>query len=124
MEHGRDFRQPGAFGAVRLLRGHYAGHVRGIVTEIKSKTRVLFGRHIENLVREVLLYYGMEHARVAVEDAGALPWVMAARLEAAIKQLIPAKRSSSSPNCPKTDRRQPATASAARASTSPVTSPN
>ncbi|HOY52146.1 MAG TPA: citrate lyase acyl carrier protein, partial [Prolixibacteraceae bacterium] len=64
----------------------------GIVTEIKSKSRVLFGRHIENLVREVLLYYGMEHARVAVEDAGALPWVMAARLEAAIKQIAPAQK--------------------------------
>lgn len=61
----------------------------GIVTDIKSKTRVLFGRHIEELVREVLLHYGMEHARVEVEDAGALPWVMAARLEAAIKQLLP-----------------------------------
>ena len=72
----------------------------GIVTEIKSKTRVLFGRHIENLVREVLLYYGMEHARVAVEDAGALPWVMAARLEAAIKQLIPAKKEFLLPELP------------------------
>ena len=38
----------------------------GIVTEIKSKTRVLFGRHIENLVREVLLSFGLEHARVEV----------------------------------------------------------
>lgn len=61
----------------------------GIVTDIKSKTRVLFGRHIENLVREVLLHFGVEHARVVVEDAGALPWVLAARLEAAIKQLLP-----------------------------------
>lgn len=61
----------------------------GIVTDIKSKTRVLFGRHIEELVREVLLHCGLEHARLVVEDAGALPWVMAARLEAAIKQLLP-----------------------------------
>ena len=72
----------------------------GIVTEIKSKTRVLFGRHIENLVREVLLYYGMEHARVAVEDAGALPWVMAARLEAAIKQIAPAQKEFLLPELP------------------------
>lgn len=61
----------------------------GIVTDIKSKTRVLFGRHIEELVREVLLHCGLEHARVVVEDAGALPWVMAARLEATIKQPLP-----------------------------------
>ena len=73
----------------------------GIVTEIKSKSRVLFGRHIENLVREVLLYYGMEHARVAVEDAGALPWVMAARLEAAIKQIAPAQKEFLLPELPR-----------------------
>ncbi len=64
----------------------------GITTEIKSKTRVLFGRHIENLVREVLLYFDIEHAKVWVEDAGALPFVMAARLEAAIRQLVPVEK--------------------------------
>lgn len=79
----------------------------GIVTEIKSKSRVLFGRHIENLVREVLLYYGMEHARVAVEDAGALPWVMAARLEAAIKQLLPATEEFLLPLLPGNDSETP-----------------
>lgn len=76
----------------------------GIVTEIKSKTRVLFGRHIENLVREVLLSFGLEHARVEVEDAGALPWVMAARLEAALKQVFPAPKEFLPPELPQNRR--------------------
>ena len=62
----------------------------GITTEIKSKVRVLFSRHMEELVNEVLHFYGIENASVLVEDSGSLPNVMAARLEAAVKQLLPA----------------------------------
>lgn len=62
----------------------------GITTEIKSKVRVLFSRHIGELVSEVLHFHGIENASVLVEDSGALPYVMAARLEAAVNQLLPA----------------------------------
>ncbi len=64
----------------------------GIKTEIKSKVQALFSRHITELVREVLHFYGIENALVGVEDSGALPYVMAARLEAAVKQLLPATK--------------------------------
>lgn len=79
----------------------------GIVTEIKSKTRVLFGRHIEELVSEVLHFHGVENALVRVEDAGALPWVMAARLEAAVKQVVPAEKEFLLPELPQNRQETP-----------------
>jgi len=59
----------------------------GIQTELISKVKVLYGESILRLCHEILTFYGMEHARLTVEDSGALEFVIAARLEAAIRQL-------------------------------------
>lgn len=60
----------------------------GIRTELKSKVGALYGESIEKLVQDVLRFFSIGHAAVIVEDSGALPHVIAARLEAAIKQVM------------------------------------
>ncbi len=59
----------------------------GIQINIKSKVKALFGRQIRELAEEVLRFFELENAHVFIEDAGAVDFVLAARLEAAIKQV-------------------------------------
>jgi citrate lyase subunit beta / citryl-CoA lyase len=60
----------------------------GIDLDLKSKVGTLFGAEIRNQVHEILYYYGITHASVRIQDSGALPFVIAARLEAAIRKAI------------------------------------
>jgi citrate lyase subunit beta/citryl-CoA lyase len=60
----------------------------GIQTELVSKVESMYGESIRTLVHEVLDFFGIQHAKILLEDSGALPLVIAARLEAAIKLLI------------------------------------
>jgi len=60
----------------------------GIQIDLKSKVKSLYGESIISLCREILTFFTIEHAVLKIEDKGALPFVLAARLEAAIKQLI------------------------------------
>ena len=64
----------------------------GIVIDLKSKVEALFGDAIQKLCMDVLKHFGIEHAHLIVEDKGALPFVMAARLEAAIHQVIKSEK--------------------------------
>lgn len=59
----------------------------GIDLNLKSKVRSLYGDSIRQLVREELAALGVPHAKVEMEDAGALPFVLMARVEAAIRRL-------------------------------------
>jgi citrate lyase subunit beta/citryl-CoA lyase len=59
----------------------------GIVLQLKSKVEGLFGRQIKEQVNDVLNALEVVHARVEIEDSGALPFVIGARLEAAVKKL-------------------------------------
>jgi citrate lyase subunit beta/citryl-CoA lyase len=59
----------------------------GIQLELISKVESMFGEDIRELIQKIISYYGIEHARVLVEDTGALSPVIAARMEAAIRQL-------------------------------------
>jgi len=61
----------------------------GIVIDLKSKVQILYGESIEKQCVEILNYFGIRDAYLKIDDSGALPFVTAARLEAAIKQLIP-----------------------------------
>ncbi len=61
----------------------------GIVTELTSKVKSLYGESICKLINDILLFYGISDAFVRIIDSGALPFVIAARTEAAVKQLIP-----------------------------------
>src|SRR5664280_713384 len=60
----------------------------GIVIDLKSRVQVLYGESIKNLIREILGFFGINHASVTISDYGALPFAIAARMEAAVKQLI------------------------------------
>jgi citrate lyase subunit beta / citryl-CoA lyase len=59
----------------------------GIALKHESKVEVMFGASNRKLIHEVLEHFGIKNASVTVEDSGALPLVIAARIEAAIKKL-------------------------------------
>jgi citrate lyase subunit beta / citryl-CoA lyase len=59
----------------------------GITIRLKSKVALLYGNAIRALCTEVLAHFNIENAEVAVEDTGATDYVIAARLEACVKQL-------------------------------------
>lgn len=61
----------------------------GLDIEIKSKVQVLYGKSIISLCQEILTCFEVEHAKLEIEDQGALPFTIAARLESAIKMLKP-----------------------------------
>lgn len=58
----------------------------GIELEIVSKVESLYGRSIEETARSTLSGLGVEHARVRIDDKGAVPFVIAARVEAAARR--------------------------------------
>lgn len=60
----------------------------GIVIDLISKVKTLYGESIANLCREVLDFYKIRNAVLKINDSGALPFVISARLEAAIKILV------------------------------------
>jgi citrate lyase subunit beta/citryl-CoA lyase len=61
----------------------------GVEVALTSKVAGMYGESIRALVREGCSALGVEHARVTVEDQGALPFVLAARLETAVKRALP-----------------------------------
>ncbi len=56
--------------------------------EIKSKVASLYGNAIKVLADNILDTFKLDHASLLIEDAGALEFVLAARIEAAIKKAI------------------------------------
>jgi citrate lyase subunit beta / citryl-CoA lyase len=58
----------------------------GIEISLESRVAAYYGAAILRLAREVLDELGVKHARVAVHDEGALPFVIAARIEAAVRR--------------------------------------
>ncbi len=60
----------------------------GIQLLINSKVDALYGKSIEKLCKSELSFFEIKHANLILEDRGALPFVIMARIEAAIKQLI------------------------------------
>ncbi|MDA3886883.1 MAG: citrate lyase acyl carrier protein [Candidatus Delongbacteria bacterium] len=60
----------------------------GLKIEVISKVKALFGDQITKLCKDVLRFYGIKDAVFKIEDTGALDYIIAARIEAAVKQLI------------------------------------
>ncbi len=60
----------------------------GLEISISSKVSALFGDKIKELAEDILRHFGIEHANLKIEDRGALDFVLAARIEAAIKACI------------------------------------
>jgi len=59
----------------------------GIRIELVSKVERMYGSSIRKLVEEGMRHFGISNARIRVEDQGALPFVIMARLEAAARQI-------------------------------------
>jgi citrate lyase subunit beta/citryl-CoA lyase len=61
----------------------------GINLELKSKVKNLYGGSINNQVNELSKFFNLKNAQILLEDSGALPFVIAARFELAVKRLFP-----------------------------------
>lgn len=59
----------------------------GIEMSLKSKVKSMYGNAIEAQCRELLGLFGVRNARMTINDSGALPYVIAARVEAAVRTL-------------------------------------
>src|SRR5215471_838297 len=79
--------------------GHYGKDVRsdthvaieprdsgGLEITLESRVGLYYGESILAQTRQVLESLGVKHARVTIHDEGALPFVIAARIEAAARR--------------------------------------
>lgn len=60
----------------------------GINIEQKSKVQVMYGESNKQLCEDILSFFEIKNAHLTIEDSGALPLVIAARIEVAVKELI------------------------------------
>lgn len=58
----------------------------GIQIELESRVAPYYGANIEAQARQILSELGISNARVHLRDQGALPYVIAARIEAAVRR--------------------------------------
>jgi citrate lyase subunit beta/citryl-CoA lyase len=58
----------------------------GIAVELESRVKPYYGESIRRQTEEVLEALGVRHAQVSIHDEGALPFVIAARIEAAVRR--------------------------------------
>lgn len=60
----------------------------GIQIELFSKVKALYGKSIIKLASEIISFFNIEDAKLIIEDSGAVDFVLAARIEAAIKKVV------------------------------------
>jgi len=58
----------------------------GIEIEVQSRVAPYYGDSIRAQAQDVLAELGIAHARIAIHDEGALPFVISARIEAAVRR--------------------------------------
>jgi citrate lyase subunit beta/citryl-CoA lyase len=64
----------------------------GLEILLESKVEVMYGEANRKLAKDVLDFFGIKNALLKIEDSGALPLVLTARIEAAIKKLVPSEK--------------------------------
>ncbi|MBA7518779.1 Citrate lyase acyl carrier protein [subsurface metagenome] len=64
----------------------------GIEINLRSKVASLYGDSIRNISLDILNFFEIQHAKVTIEDKGALDFVIAARLESAIKEVVSSEK--------------------------------
>jgi citrate lyase subunit beta/citryl-CoA lyase len=62
------------------------GKSGGLKLHVTSKVDAFFGESIRESAQQVLATLGAEHAKVVIDDKGALPFVLQARIEAAVRR--------------------------------------
>ena len=60
----------------------------GIDIQLVSKVNIMYGASIRLQIQEMLDFFEIRNAIITIEDTGALPFVLAARIEAAVKQIV------------------------------------
>lgn len=61
----------------------------GLEVAVESKVQVMYGNDIHRQAIEMLDFFGIENAKMLIEDSGALPYALAARIEAAVNLVKP-----------------------------------
>ena len=61
----------------------------GIKIDLKSKVDVMYGESIKQMILDMSKFFGLKDTKILLEDNGALPFVLAARFELAVKRLLP-----------------------------------
>jgi citrate lyase subunit beta/citryl-CoA lyase len=61
----------------------------GIKLKVQSKVQSMYGKQIEKQILEMCKFFNLKNINVLIEDAGALPFTIAARFELAVKRLKP-----------------------------------
>ena len=59
----------------------------GILIDLDSKVKSLYGSSIEQLCRNVFKFFVIDNVKLTMKDSGALPFTISARLEAAVRQI-------------------------------------
>lgn len=62
-------------------------HRGGIEIELQSRVEPYYGESVKQQTEEVLEELNVRHARVEIHDEGALPFVISARIEAAVRRV-------------------------------------
>ena len=70
-----------------------AGHKGELDIQMESRAKPLRDSDREALVRRIFQFYGIEQGHVHIDDAGALDFVLAARIEACIRQVMTGAKS-------------------------------
>lgn len=64
----------------------------GIQIELKSKVESLYGEAIRKTAKQMMKFFDIQNALLHIEDSGSLPFVLTARIEAAVKKCFPQKK--------------------------------
>ncbi len=60
--------------------------------DLQSKFNTLFGESIKKLALDILNFFEIENCKLTIQDKGALDFVLVARIEAAIKQVVTSEK--------------------------------
>ncbi len=58
----------------------------GVQIQLTSKVEKLYGQSIRQLVKEMMDFFSIGHVKIEIEDSGAVPFVLMARIESAVRK--------------------------------------
>lgn len=61
--------------------------MNGIKIELRSKVSAIYGNSIIDLVNNMMAFFEINNAEIEIEDSGAIPFVIMARVESAVRKL-------------------------------------
>jgi citrate lyase subunit beta/citryl-CoA lyase len=64
----------------------------GIKVKLKSKVESMYGEAIKKTAAEMMKFFGIKNVMLDIEDSGSLPYVLTARIEAAVKKCLPKRK--------------------------------